>query len=115
MSELRLRRVESFLGSEIGSLIAGGTLKDPRIDTLLTVAGVRVGKDLSSARVYISFYGERAVLDDAVVALNGAAGYIQRQIGVHLKMRHTPRLRFLADESLQKGFHVTQQLKDLAD
>ena len=115
MSELRLRRAESFLENEIGSLISGGALKDPRIDSLLTVAGVRVAKDLSSARVYISFYGERPQLDGAVAALNGAAGYIQRQIGAHLRMRHTPRLRFLADESLQKGFDVTQQLKDLAD
>ena len=115
MSELRLRRVESFLENEIGSLISEGTLKDPRIDTLLTVVGVRVAKDLSSARIYISFYGERTALDGAVHALNGAAGYIQRQIAGHLRMRNTPRLRFLADESLREGFQVTQQLKDLPD
>jgi ribosome-binding factor A len=115
VSELRLRRVESFLESEISSLISNASLKDPRIDSLLTVAGVRAAKDLASARIYISFYGNKTVLKDAVAALNGAAGFIQHEIAQHLRMRNTPKLRFLVDESVQKGFEITQQLKDLAD
>ena len=113
MSDLRLRRVESFLGAEISRLISSNTFKDPRIDSLVTVAGVRVAKDLTSARIYVSYYGEQQVLAATVAALNHAAGFIQARIGRQLRMRHTPRLRFIADTSILDGFRVTQQLKDV--
>jgi ribosome-binding factor A len=113
MSELRLRKVESFLGAEISRLISSNTLKDPRIDSLVTVAGVRVAKDLTSARVYVSYYGDEQVLAATVAALNHAAGFIQARIGRQLRMRHTPKLRFITDTSILDGFRVTQQLKDV--
>ena len=113
MSDLRLRRVESFLGAEISRLISSNTLKDPRVDSLVTVAGVRVAKDLTSARIYVSYYGDQQVLAATVAALNHASGFIQARIGRQLRMRHTPRLRFIADTSIMDGFRVTQQLKDV--
>lgn len=113
MSELRLRRVESFLGAEISRLISSNTLKDPRVESLVTVAGVRVAKDLTSARVYVSYYGDQEVLAATVDALNHAAGFLQARIGRQLRMRHTPKLRFIADTSILDGFRVTQQIKDV--
>ena len=113
MSELRLKKVESILVAEISRLISGNQLKDPRIESLVTVAGVRAAKDLTSARIYVSYYGDEAVLAATVAALNHAAGYVQARIGRHLRMRHTPRLRFIADTSIGDGFRITQQLKDI--
>ena len=113
MSELRLKKVESFLVAEISRLITSNTLKDPRIDSLATVAGVRVAKDLTSARVYVSHYGDQSALADMVAGLNHAAGFIQARIGRELRMRHTPKLRFIADTSLMDGFRITQQLKEI--
>ena len=114
MSELRLRRVESFLAAEISSLISSKALKDPRVESLVTVAGVRVAKDLTSARIYVSYFGEEAVLDNTVAALNHAAGFLQARIGRKLRMRHTPRLRFIADTSISDGFRVTQQIREVS-
>ena len=113
MSELRLRKVESFLAAEISSLISSKTLKDPRIESLVTVAGVRVAKDLTSARIYVSYFGSDEVLDVTVAALNHAAGFIQARIGNQLRMRHTPKLRFIADSSISDGFRVTQQIREV--
>ena len=113
MSELRLRRVESFLATEISSLISGKALKDPRVESLVTVAGVRVAKDLTSARIYVSYFGEQEVLDNTVAALNHAAGFVQARIGRKLRMRHTPKLRFIADSSISDGFRVTQQIREV--
>ena len=113
MSELRLRRVESFLAAEISSLISSKALKDPRVESLVTVAGVRVAKDLTSARIYVSYFGAEAVLDNTVAALNHAAGFVQSRIGRTLRMRHTPKLRFIADTSISDGFRVTQQIREV--
>ena len=114
MSELRLRRVESFLAAEISNLISSKALKDPRIESLVTVAGVRVAKDLTSARIYVSYFGEQEVLAATVAALNHAAGFMQARIGRTLRMRHTPKLRFIADTSISDGFRVTQQIRDVS-
>ena len=114
MSELRLRKVESFLAAEISSLISSKALKDPRIESLVTIAGVRVAKDLTSARVYVSYFGDEDVLDDTVAALNHAAGFVQARIGKKLRMRHTPKLRFISDTSISDGFRITQQIRDVS-
>lgn len=113
MSQLRLKKVESLLGAEISQLICGNQLKDPRIESLVTVAGVRVARDLASARVYVSYYGAEEVLAATVAALNHAAGHIQARVGRGMRMRHTPKLRFIEDTSIGDGFRVTQQLKEL--
>ena len=114
MSELRLRKVESLLAAEISGLISSKALKDPRIESLVTVAGVRVAKDLTSARIYVSYYGDDEVLGATVAALNHAAGFIQARIARRLRMRHTPRLRFIADSSISDGFRITQQIREVS-
>ena len=114
MSELRRRKVESLLAAEISNLVSGKALKDPRVESLVTVAGVRVAKDLTSARIYVSYFGEDEVLGGTVAALNHAAGYIQARIGRQLRMRHTPKLRFIADTSISDGFRITQQIREVS-
>ena len=66
-----------------------------------------------ASRVYVSYYGDQQVLAATVDALNHAAGFLQARIGRQLRMRHTPKLRFIADTSILDGFRVTQQLKDV--
>lgn len=112
MSELRRRKVESFLAAEISSLISSKRLKDPRIESLITVVGVRAAKDLTSARIYVSYFGAPDVLHATVAALNHAAGFIQARISNRLRMRHTPKLRFIADSSISDGFRVTQKIRE---
>ena len=79
-----------------------------------TIAGVRVAKDLTSARIYVSYFGDQEVLDDTVAALNHAAGFVQARLGKKLRMRHTPKLRFIADTSISDGFRITQQIRDVS-
>ena len=103
MSQLRQKKIESYINAEIGKLISSKKLKDPRVDSLVTVVGVRVSKDLSFARVFISYYGDEKILNDTVEGLNHAAGYIQIIIAKNVRMRNTPKLLFVSDNSIKQG------------
>lgn len=113
MSEIRLRKVESLLKEQIGCLLLKNEIKDPRVNSLINVTHITISKDLKFAKVYISFFGEREKLVAAVEALNHAAGFIQGLLGKRVRLRFTPKLTFILDESIEKGFRITQKLKEI--
>lgn len=114
MSEVRLRRVESLLREEIGTLILQSEIKDPRVSTMLSVTDVEVTKDLGNAKVFISGFLGKDEVQRAVDALNHAGGFIQRKLRRRVSMRSVPHLSFFADQSIEHGFKVTQIIKEVA-
>ena len=113
MAQQRLQRVASLVQQEISLLLKSGQLKDPRIDPLVSVTDVTVSSDIKYAKVYISHYDGAAHSTEAVSALNHAAGHIQRIVGKALQARETPRLTFIQDSSLDRGFRITKALDQL--
>ena len=111
-SELRLKRVESFLQKEISRMIISGTIHDPRVDPMVYISRIEVSKDLAYGKVYVSGYPEKSKLQLSAKALNHAAGFIQAQLAKKLRMRHTPKLTFYSDTSIQEGFAVNQLIRD---
>ena len=88
-------------------------LKDPRVG-FVTLTGVEVARDLASARVFFTA-GEEADLEEVSEGLLAAAGYLRRRLGEELTMRLTPELRFIYDESVDRGFRMDALLRDLAE
>ena len=114
MSEFRLKRVENLIREQVSALIMQGVIKDPRVDTLLSITRVKVSKDLGYADVFMSsIRGEKRV-DKSVAALNHAAGFIQYRLRGVLRLRTTPVLRFKRDDAIAEGFRITQKLKELS-
>ena len=113
MSQIRLRKVESLLKEEISSILLKNEVKDPRINTLITVTYVTISRDLKFAKIYISFFGDKGELKRTVDALNHASGFIQGLLGKRVHLRNIPKLTFILDESIDKGFRITQKLKEI--
>ncbi len=113
MSELRQRRVEEQLAREIGSLIVSGEVKDPRVNSFLSVTRVEAARDYSSARVFVSTFQDSGELEAGVAGLNSAAPYIQSIVGRKLRMRLTPKLKFLPDRGVREGMDIISKMKDL--
>ena len=90
-----------------------GVIKDPRVDTLLSVSHVKVSKDIGYADVFISSIRSDKRNEKAVEALNHAAGFIQHKLRGKLHLRNTPILRFKKDDGIAEGFRITQKLKGL--
>jgi ribosome-binding factor A len=123
--ELRKRRIESLLVELISEIITRGRIRDPRLQRMLAVTEVKVTKDLKDAKVYISVVDRatgregqdprvREARAAVIEALNHAAGYIQKLVGGNLTLRVTPRLHFVLDTSIERGFNLTRKLEGLA-
>ena len=93
----------------------GGKVKDPRVDSFLTITRVEVSRDLSYADIFISSFKSEAGLTKGVEGLQNAAGFIQAQLGKTIHIRNTPRLRFHKDPGFREGFKIVQKLEQLVD
>jgi ribosome-binding factor A len=113
MAELRLKRIESQLRQEIAAMIQRGEIKDPRVESLTIVTAVEVTKDLAHAKVWVSRFGDRARLEAGIEALNHAAGYIQGVLARRIPLRSFPHLHFVLDDSMERGFRISQKLRDI--
>jgi len=113
MSEIRKNRLASQIREEISGMILRGIIKDPRVNTSLSVTEVKVSNDVSSAKVYVSSFHSAAELERGVLALNHAAGFIQSRLAKHLHTRNTPRLHFIDDHSVEYGIHMINKIEEL--
>jgi ribosome-binding factor A len=114
MGEVRKRRIESTIKEIIGTMILRHDIKDPRLNDLVCITNVEVSKDTKYARIFVSYFGEPEICTNAVETLNHAAGLIQSVIGQKVHLRNTPKLLFIEDHSIEKGFRITQRLKEIS-
>ena len=101
----RTRRVGEQLQRELAILIRE-SVRDPRIG-MVSVSGVDVSRDLSHAKVYVSSFGTDEQNAHLVPVLQGAAGFLRRELSHRLRMRVVPQLNFKRDESLEYGAHLS--------
>ena len=113
MSEYRIERVQNLLRNELSMMIMQREIKDPRVNTYLSISKIEVSKDIAYAKVYISSHENKKKLNAAVEALNHAAGFIQFRLGKKMKTRNTPKLRFISDSSIMEGDIMNRRLNDM--
>lgn len=90
-------------------------LKDPRVQGLISIVRVDVTNDLSYCTVYISAMEGLEQAKTAVEGLKSAGGYIRRELGLRLKLRHVPQLLFHATDSIEYGANISRLLSDWKD
>ncbi len=113
MAGYRIDRVSEDIRREIAAIIR--ELKDPRIQGMLTVVNVDVSSDASFAKVYVSAMEGIETAKLAVKGLTSATGYIRREVGKRLHLRKTPELKFIADDSIEKGMNITRMLNSIVN
>ena len=113
MGQYRLQRLNDQLRDEISQLILRGEVKDPRVNTFLSINRVEVTNDLAYAKVYVSTFLTDNQLKKGVDGLNAAAGFIQKEIAKKLRIRQFPKLQFIVDVGMKEGFKMVQTLNNL--
>ena len=89
------------------------SLKDPRIDPMLSIVRTELSRDGSSCKVYVSSLEGLQRAEESVKGLRSAAGFIRREVGLRLAMRHTPEFHFIADNSIEYGVHISRLLREI--
>ncbi len=108
----RVFRVEREIREVIGSYLLGGFRG--QLSGLVSVSRVIVTKDLRSAKVFISVLGEDDERKQSLAELQAFAHEVQFEVNRRLRMKFCPKLRFMADDSLDQQLRVEQILHNIA-
>lgn len=112
----RADRVSERIRSELMELMLRGGVRDPAARDVV-VSAVRMTDDLSIARVYVRVLEEidKDHQDEVVAALGRASGFLRREIGQRLQLRHVPSLEFYWDEVVDSGLRIESILDEIRE
>jgi ribosome-binding factor A len=102
----RMRRVDEAVREVLSDAITK-QLKDPRVG-FVTVTAVETAPDLRRARVFVSVLGSQSVRKRSMQGLQSAHGILQRSVARELRLKHTPTLEFLYDDTSERGMRIAE-------
>lgn len=112
MAGFRMGRTTEDVRRELTAILR--EMKDPRVsDAMISIVRVEVTNDLSYCSVYISSMYGMEKSKEAAKALKKAAGYIRKELGNRLKLRHVPAPLFYATDSIEYSANINKLLLDL--
>ncbi|XP_020968343.1 probable ribosome-binding factor A, chloroplastic isoform X1 [Arachis ipaensis] len=79
---------------------------DRYLSSLTTISDVEVSSDLQVVKVYVSVFGDERGKEVAMAGLKSKAKYVRSVLGRRMKLRLTPEIRFIEDESFERGSRV---------
>ena len=109
----RMRRVDEAMREVLSDAITS-EIKDPRVG-FITVTAVETSPDLRHARVFVSVLGEDTVRRRSIAGLESAHGYLQRRVASELRLKNTPTLQFVHDDTAERAQRLERILKSRGD
>ncbi len=111
MTSSRQDRFASLL-KELISEILLKELNDSRVG-FVSLMDIVVSTDLKHAKVYYSCFGSEKQKKDTRIGLEKAQSFIRSLIASRINTRNAPEIKFIEDDSLEKGDKVLRKLKEL--
>ena len=88
-------------------------IKDPRVQQgMISVTRVETTGDLGYCKVWLSVMGMQDE-KEFKKGLKSAGGWLRRELGRAMNLRHTPELIFEVDHSIEYGAHISQVISSL--
>jgi len=100
----RSQRLGEQIRRELSVLIQN-EVKDPGLG-MVSLTAVKLSRDLSHATIYCSVMNSDEK-EASIQALNRASGFLKRKLASQIHSRIVPALKFIFDESLERGTHMT--------
>ncbi|YAF98506.1 MAG: 30S ribosome-binding factor RbfA [Nodularia sp. CChRGM 3473] len=109
----RISRVAELIKREVSQMLLNG-IKDDRVGTgMVSVTDVDVSGDLQHAKIYVSIYGTEEAKAETMAGLRSATGFVRSELGARVRLRRTPEVMFIEDDSLERGTKVLTLLNQL--
>ncbi|MEO8144251.1 MAG: 30S ribosome-binding factor RbfA [Betaproteobacteria bacterium] len=105
MTRGRPQKVADLIQRELADLLRH-EVRDPRVG-MVTLTSVDVAPDLSHAKVFFTIL-DKDRQRDTTKALQRAAGFLRSQLSHRMSMYTTPELRFVYDESVERGDRLSR-------
>lgn len=113
MAGYKINRITQDIKVTLSELLRD--VKDPRISKFLSIVKLDLSGDLSYATVYVSAIEGYETTVSSVKALKGAAGYLRRELGMRLRLRKVPELRFVADDSIEQSANISKIIESFKE
>ena len=111
MASNRIMRINEQIQEDLSALIR--TLKDPRVqETMISITRVETTPDLRYTKGYVSFLQEERAVE-ALKGLKSASGYLRRELGKTINLRHTPEIQWALDDSITYGAKLLALINSL--
>jgi len=108
MNQIKIKRIESLILREVSDIIMNEARDNAIKD--ITITACNVTNDLSFAKIYFTTQSDKQlVLKD----LTEAAGYIRGELAERIDIRHTPKLKFVYDESIEYGQKIESIISEI--
>jgi ribosome-binding factor A len=113
MPSIRVERVRELLKRELGEIIRREL---PLSEAgLITVNDVEISNDLQIATVYVGVVGNEKERENALTLLEQSRKRLQALVGRAVVLKYTPQLRFVLDDSVERGNRVLRIIEELED
>jgi len=103
---LRQKKVASLVKNELSRLFVD--IIPDCSSSLISITRVEMSKDLKTAYVYLSFFGESPD-EPFLELLNTRKGYLRKSIASNTNLKYNPQLIF----SLDRGLEFQRNIDDL--
>jgi ribosome-binding factor A len=112
-TDRRISRVAELIKREVSQMLLNG-IKDDRVGAgMVSVTDVNVSGDLQHAKIYVSIYGTDEAKLETMAGLKSATGYVRSELGSRVRLRRTPEVSFIEDDSIERGNKVLSLLSQL--
>jgi ribosome-binding factor A len=106
----RADRLGDLIQREISDILHR-QIKDPRIG-FCTIMRVDVSDDLRHAKIRVSIMGAEDQQKNTLAGLKSATGFIRKEIGRRIALKHTPEIVFVLDRSVNHSIRIAQLIKE---
>ena len=108
----RTDRVSAQLRRELGAIVHA-MVREHALPSV-SVSDVEVTRDLAHAKVFFTaLQQERA--KEALTGLKALVPEIRRTLSLAVRMRHTPELHFVYDDSVDRGERIDTLLREIGE
>jgi ribosome-binding factor A len=114
MAKYRGGRINEEVKKSVSNIIQN-EIKDPRINTLISVTKVDVTNDLKYAKVFVSILGKEEEKKLTMEVLKKSAGFIRRELAHEVKLRVTPEVSIHLDNSIEEGMHIDALIEKIKE
>lgn len=110
----RVARVAELIKREVSQMLLTD-IKDDRVGAgMVSVTDVNVSGDLQHAKIFVSIYGTPEAKAETMAGLKAATGFVRGELGQRVRLRRTPEVVFVEDDSLERGDRILSLLNRLS-
>ncbi len=114
MPGFKKMRLEEDIKREISSLMLT-EIKDPRVNSgLVSVVRTEMSSDGSHCKVYVSSLDGMDSAREAVKGLESALWIFKKAITNKLRLKKSPELKFIADDSIEHSAKIEKMLESIS-